>query len=233
MKNIKWLVIAFLSIIVISCKDDSGEYARTFFTDEEMSTALKKCLSVSLDTANSHLAVPGGFSTYDNGKYRVSLPSSANDIVAKLRENNKGDLVDSLESKLNAALEISGNNSKTIFTRAINETVFPIPENIVNGAKNAATSYLRTTKALFLIENMKPLIQANMNSTEALRYWNEVLLAYREYESQPVSIDLVYYATQQMVNHILSEMELEEALIRQNPAHRVSAVLERVFQHQN
>ena len=230
MKKLNFILIAAVAMFFYSCKDDSGDFVSTYYTDGNYQAAIVECLQLSVDTANARLCVEDGFYHYKDSIYRVELPVSANDIIAKLTENGKGEMVDSLVLKINRTLEGNGSNIRNAVREAITATTFNAPVNLVQAKSNhAITDYFKNNNMLSLQDVLRTSVQNGMNSNGATSLWNRILIDYREYEEQPVSIDLTQHATQQMLNHIFTEMALEEELIRKDTTHIKSDKLKMIF----
>ena len=230
MKKLNFILIAVVAMFFYSCKDESGDFARTYYTDNDYNLAIVECLQNSVDTANAHLCVEDGFYLYKNSAYRVELPTSANDIIAKLTENEKGEMVDSLVLQLNRTLEGSGSNIRNAVRAAITETTFNAPAGLVNAKSNhAITDYFKSMNMFPLQNTLSTSVQNLMNTNGTTNLWNRILIDYREYETAPISIDLTQYATQQMLNHIFTEMALEEELIRKDTTRIKSDKVRAIF----
>jgi hypothetical protein len=229
MKKIKWFFFCLLAFVFTSCVDETDEYVRPVYLNSEISAALKECLTVSVDTAVTHLCDTNGFSQYDEGAYLIELPSSANDIVSTLTANGHEGMIDSLISKINIAAESCGENVITYYDLAITNFTFPDPNTILNGNDSAATDYLKSIKTVYLLGALNSSVKTKMDNSGATAAWNQVLTTYYTYQSQPVSIDLTAYMTKKIVDGIFSEMYLEEYNIRHNPDHRSSTLMKKVF----
>lgn len=228
MKKIKLLLISFIILSFSGCYDESGEYASEFLLETEIVQGLKQCLNISVDTANSHLSVPNGYSEYNNGIYRITLPSETKAIQDSLAADYQY-LIDSLLYKINLTAEKSGSSVKSAFNSVVSSTSFISPEKLLKGEENAITNYFRSSRTNAVIGELKGYVQTTMVMNEVPVYWNQILLTYATFDSIPVSIDLTQSILQQMVNHLLSEMESEEKMIRADSTHRVTDLLKKVF----
>ena len=229
MKKITLLPFLFMAVFFVSCHDDSGDFAEKYYPDSEKSTALKQCLNLARDTANAHLSVPGGYTYYNNAAYRINLPTATTPVIDTLAKYGQQSTVDSLIIRLNRAAERTGDQVRTVFGEAITQTTFYDPDYFINGSSRVATEYFRSNKTVYLIDNLRPWVQIRMNETQASATWNQILATYAQYTTQPVNIDLNQEITRQMVNHLLTEMGLEEQKIRTDPAHRKTTLLKEIF----
>ena len=115
--------------------------------------------------------------------------------------------------------------------------------NILNGADNAATGYLRTTTYTDLYGLYKPKIQAstekkivwNISTKESwvalTGKWNSLAnsVAGRIASLKPVNTDLDDYLTNRALTGMFLKVEQEELKIRKDVSARVSPLLQRVF----
>ncbi|MEG1555365.1 MAG: DUF4197 domain-containing protein [Bacteroidales bacterium] len=229
MRKIKLLVVVILTLTIASCEDESGEYARRIFKNSELNTAYKDCLKVSLDTAKAHLFVENGFYDYHDEAYRIELPTSAHFIVDTLNHHGQGDSITSLILKMNRAAEHCGDKVKIAFGASITNLNFSNYTALLNGPNNAITSYFKTNSYASLSEILNVTVQSELQSTGAIILWNQVLNSYYQYNPQAVSIDLTRSVTEQMLNGVFAEMEIEEIKIRTIPEYRVTKALDTVF----
>lgn len=229
MKKIKWFFFGLLAFCFASCVDETNEYARPQYMNSEISAALKECLTVSVDSATTHLCDTNGFSQYNEEAYLIGLPSSANSIVATLIANGHEGMIDSLIMKINLAAESCGENVITYYDLAIVNFTFPDPNAILYGNDSAATNYLKSVKTLYLLQSLNNSVKTKMDNNGATAAWNQVLATYYLYETQPVSIDMTAHVTSKIVDGIFSEMYMEEYNIRHNANHRSSNLMKKVF----
>lgn len=229
MKKINLLVISIILLSFLSCKDTTEDYVRSYFTDTQLSSVIKECLNLSVDTANAHLSVPDGFYLYNKEKYRITLPSSASTLISVLTDHDEQELLDTLVLRINRAAEISGDQIKRQFATAISASTFTNPDALLRDTIHAMTTYFQNTKTLSLISALRNHIEQNLNSTRATTAWQEALTIYQQHESQPLSIDLTGSVTQQVIENIMAEMAIEESYIRTDTTHQISNLMRNVF----
>lgn len=228
MKKVKHCIYTLILIsFFTSCKDDTGEFSQQIYTNGEMVTALKSCLTLSMDTANAHLAVPGGFS--ENDDYAIKLSSVAPDLVTVLNANGEEALVEAMEAKLDSVAENSGSDIKEVFAFAINAMTFPDAESLLFGKNDAITQYFSEVKSLYLIDHLQSRLKTRMTDYDVIALWKELIAAYNVYSTEPVMVDLSYAITRLVFDSILSEMIIEEQNIRKNPEHRTADSVKSVF----
>ena len=103
------------------------------------------------------------------------------------------------------------------------------PSSLVNGADDAITSYFKANYATTLQASLSSSFAQKMRSIGASALWNEILEEYYEANTQVISYDLQSYVLQQFLNEIFEQMSAEEKLVRSEPSHRVSNILQTVF----
>ncbi|MDL2296712.1 DUF4197 domain-containing protein [Bacteroidales bacterium OttesenSCG-928-B11] len=231
MKKINFLVISLLLLVFTSCKDDSGEYERTYHTDTQLAEAIKLCLEISVDTANSHLAVEDGFYAYNDAMYRIALPASANVLVEVLEDNDEVELLDTLILRMNKAAEISGDYIRNNFRSVIAASTFPDPDKLLRDSIPSLTNYLRDTKTFVLTNALNNAVGNNLSRTGAITAWNEAMEIYQQHATQVLSIDFTENVTRQLVDGIMKEMAIEEEFIRTDTTHQHTTFLKEVFRN--
>lgn len=229
MKKINLLLISLILLSFTSCKDETNDYVRTYFTDSQLTSIIKECLNITVDTANSHLSVTDGFYLYKEEQYRITLPTSANPLIASLTEHNEKALLDSLIRRINRAAEISGDKIKTNFKNAINSTTFGSPDALLQDSLNSLTTHFKNAQTLSLISMLHATVETNLRNVEALSAWEEALAIHQQYGGQTLSVDLTGSVTQQMIGHIMTEMAIEESLMRTDTNHQTSKLMREVF----
>jgi len=231
MKKIKLLFFVFVLVAFISCKDESGEFARPVLSDSDMVLGIRDCLNISLDTANAHLAVPNGFYQYKGSAYRIRIPAHVEMIIDTLIEYGEKELIDSLIIRMNRMAEANGTIYKTQIGSLITKTSFPDPRRIITGNNSAASEYFKSVQFLPLIDILKPILAESMENFGVNSCWHEIITFYGIYDSTPLMLDLSYEITRQIAENIITEMAAEERLIRLHESHRKTNLLKKIFAH--
>lgn len=229
MKKINLLLISLLFLSFTSCKDETNDYVRTYFSDSQLTSVIKECLNITVDTANSHLSVTDGFYLYKNEQYRITLPAAASPLIATLTEHGEEVLLDTLIRQINRAAEISGDYIKINFRSAINAATFGNPDALLQDSLNSLTTHFKNTQTLSLISTLSGNVENNLRNTGALTTWNEALAIHQQHDGQTLSVDLIHSVTEQIIKHITTEMAIEEALIRTDTNHQTSTLMKGVF----
>jgi len=211
-------------------------------TEEEVISGLKEALMTGAKNAAIRLAAENGY--YGDEAIRILLPDEAKVIVDNISRIPGGDkLVQDVVLRINRAAEDAAKDVAPIFVNSVKQMTIRDAFNILNGADNAATGYLRATTYNDLYALYKPKIQASTEkkiigsvSTKdswvtLTGKWNSLAnsVAGRLASLKPVNTDLDDYLTNKALNGMFMKVEMEELKIRKDVSARVSPLLKRVF----
>jgi len=211
-------------------------------TEEEVINGLKEALMTGAKNSAQRLAAENGY--YGDDAIRILLPDEAKTIIDNISKLPGGDkLVQDVVLRINRAAEDAAREVAPIFVNSVKQMTIKDAFNILNGADNAATGYLRTTTYTELYALYKPKIQASTekkivagvstkDSWVALTgKWNSLAnsVAGRIANLKPVNTDLDEYLTNRALTGMFSKVELEELKIRKDVSARISPILQRVF----
>jgi hypothetical protein len=211
-------------------------------SNSENISGLKSSLNVGLEKAVNLLGTENGF--YNDLAYKLLLPDEAQPIINNIKLIPGGqELVNKTVLSLNRSAEDAVKEAIPIFKNAILNMTFSDATNILFGADNAATEFLRINtyaqlKDAFQIKVKqslsKPLV-ANVSTTDT---WN---LLHNGYNSaakstlgkiaglKEVNINIEDYVTGKALDAIFMKIAIEEKLIRKDPIARTSELLKKVF----
>ena len=213
------MVLAVMAFI--SCEDETNTYVNQLYTNAQKIGAIKTCLNCSVDSAVSHLCVVDGFYAYKDAAYRIDFSKMQSSIFDTLANHNYGYLKDSLILRANRLAESCGANVSSSFKDAVTNLSIDNPDMIFYGESGTITDYLKATE----YDNIRTALQAQvairMDLFNVSTIWNEMLLLYRNYNPNPVTVDLQNQIVIGMMEGIFEEMRLEEGLIRTDSTHRV------------
>ena len=211
-------------------------------TEDEVVSGLKEALEVGAKNAAGRLSVENGY--FGDAAVKILLPDEAKTIIDNISRIPGGEqLVEDVILRINRAAEDAAKEVAPIFVNSITSMTVRDAFNILKGADNAATSYLKATTYSDLHTLFKPKIQ---NSTEkkiignvstkdswvALTgKWNSVAnsLAGKLAGLKPVNTDLDEYLTGKALEGMFLKVEIEELKIRKEVSARVTPLLKRVF----
>ena len=220
MKKLYLFCLILLPLMMVSCKDDSGDFIEQYYTDADLTSALRTCLTTAKDTALNLLCVPDGLNGSDT--YRITLPDNADfrALAEALAAQDKSDLTDSLVSQLNRAGEQSGNALSAAFNSAISSRTFPDPSSLVyTTTYDAATAYFQIQCGPSMQNSANSILSEQMQNTGASATWTEIQSAYYTETAAFFNYDITSFTTNILLSSIYTEMAKEEKLIRTDTTH--------------
>jgi len=211
-------------------------------TEEEVISGLKEALKTGARNSSRILSAENGY--YADAAVKILLPEEARVIVDNISKIPGGEkLVEDVVLRINRAAEDAAKEAAPVFVNSIEQMTVSDAFNILKGADNAATLYLRNTTYNELYTLYKPKIQSStekdiigtvstMDSWTALTgKWNTLAnsVAGRLADLKPVNTDLNDYLTKKALDGIFLKVENEELKIRKDVSARISPILQRVF----
>lgn len=242
MKRISILILClFTSFSMMRCDTlqdivdsalSSGSSGSSGLSNEQIISGLKQALTQGTSNGVKVLAVKDGF--FKNAAVKVLFPPEAQKVEKTLRDVGAGQLVDVAVEKLNRAAEDAAVGAKDIFINAIKQMTVKDAMDILMGADNAATSYLRKTTSTQLFSSFNPVIKNSLNKVGASDAWTTVMTNYNKIPFvEKVNPDLDDYVTNKAMDGVFYMIEKEERLIRKDPVKRVTEILKKVFAMQD
>lgn len=211
-------------------------------TEGEVISGLKEALMTGAKNSAQRLSAENGY--YGDITIKILLPDEAKVIIDNISKIPGGDkLVEDVVLRINRAAEDAAKEVAPIFAGSITQMTIRDAFNILNGADNAATDYLRKTTYTELYSLYKPKIQASTekkiiggistkDSWVALTgKWNSFAnsIAGKLANLKTVNTDLDDYLTNRALTGMFMKVEQEEYKIRKEVSARVSPILQRVF----
>lgn len=211
-------------------------------TESEVINGLKEALLTGAKNSSAKLSATDGY--FADAAVKILLPDEAKIIVDNISRIPGGDqLVQDVILRINRAAEDAAKEVVPVFAGSITRMTIKDGFNILNGADNAATQYLRSTTYDELYALYKPKIQAstekkiigNISTKESWQAltsrWNSVANSVpgKLANLKPVNTELDDYLTNKALNGVFLKVEGEELRIRKEVSARVSPILQRVF----
>jgi Protein of unknown function (DUF4197) len=211
-------------------------------SEKDVINGLKEALMTGASNSASKLSAENGY--YGDATIKIFLPADAKVIVDNISKIPGGDkMVEDVILRINRAAEDAAKDAAPIFVSSIKQMNVKDAFNILNGADNAATDYLRKTTYNDLYSLYKPKIQASTqkkiiggvstkDSWMALTgKWNSIAssIAGKMTGLKTVHTDLDDYLTNKALSGMFIKVEQEELKIRKDVAARVSPLLQKVF----
>jgi len=211
-------------------------------TEADIIAGLREALSVGARNAGGRLALQDGY--WGDPEVRIPLPEEAKAIVENIGKIPGGQqLIDNVLLSINRAAEDAARDVAPIFVNSVMQMTITDGYNILHGADNAATVYLKNTTWNGLYDLYKPKISAStgkeivagvsaQDSWNTLTdKWNQVAnsVAGRLAGFKPVNTDLDDFLTRKALEGVFLKLEGEELKIRKEVSARVTPILREVF----
>lgn len=211
-------------------------------TQNEIAAGLKEALIVGTKNSVNILGVTDGY--YKDEAVKILLPPEADIIIDNIGRIPGGQkLLDDVLLHINRAAEDAVTEAAPIFVTSIKSMSINDAFGILRGENNAATQYLHRTTYNELTDLYRPKIENSLDkkligNISTRQSWDALVLRWNEAARspigqvaglKPVDISLENYLTEKALDGLFLKIENEEALIRENPAARVTDLLKRVF----
>lgn len=244
MRKVVLSLVFIVSVLFAGCSELMKviQSAGVPLTEEEVINGLKEALIIGAQNSAKKLAAENGY--YGDELVKILLPEEARIIVDNISRIPGGEkLVEDVILRINRAAEDAAKEVAPIFVGSIKQMTVRDAFNILNGADNAATDYLRKTTYNELYSLYRPKIQvatekkivAGISTKESWETltgkWNSVAnsVAGKIAGLKPVNTDLDDYLTNKALSGIFLKVEQEEYKIRKDVSARVTPLLQRVF----
>lgn len=197
-------------------------------TQDLAAKGLKEALNIGTSAASNNLGKIDGFLA--NAAVKILFPPEAKKLENTLRSLGMGSVCDQVITSVNRAAEGAVVEAKPIFLEAIKQMTITDAINILTGGQDAATQYLQKTSGQALMAKFQPIIQDNLQKTNATKYWSDAMTAYNAVPFvQKINPNLSQYVTQKASDGIFLMVAEEEKKIRSNPTERIGSVIQDVF----
>jgi len=242
MKTLKTIALLVLCTPFISCAqikigkktytvpkvNTGGSNSSGKPSNDEMIGGLKEALNIGVSKGADNVSKTDGY--FKNAVIKVLMPPEAKEVETKLRSLGMGNLVDDAILRMNRAAEQAGPKAKPIFVDAIKSMSIVDAVNIIKGPQDGATQYLKKSTSVQLTSAFKPIIQQELDKTEATKYWKQVFDTYNKIPFvTKVNSDLPSYVTQKALDGLFYMVAQEEAKIRKDPVGTASALIQKIF----
>ncbi len=234
MKKIYFLVIiALLSIQITDAQffKDAKKLLNSKtkgLTEKDAADGIKEALVNGTGESVKVVSVLNGY--WGNPEIKIPFPSEAKEMESKLRAIGMAKKVDEFNESMNRAAEKAASEAKPIFIAAIKGMTVRDAINIVKGADNAATMYLKNTTSPELIGKFQPIIKTSLDNVNATRYWSDLITIYNKIPLvKRMNPNLPEYVTQRAIDGLFIMIAKEEIKIRKDPMARTSELLKKVF----
>jgi len=211
-------------------------------TETDVVSGLKEALTVGAKNSAGRLSAVDGY--YKDAAVKILLPDEAKVIVDNISKIPGGEkLIENVVLSINRAAEDAAKNAAPIFVNSITAMSVTDGFNILRGADNAATMYLKNTTYNQLYAFYKPKIEAstkkdiigNISTEES---WNALTGKWNTFANsiagkiggfKPVNTDLNDFLTRKALDGMFLKISGEELKIRKDVSARITPTLQKVF----
>jgi len=197
-------------------------------TDSEVAGGLKDALRVGTEAVTGNLGAEDGF--FGDPVAHIPLPGYMKTAQKVLRFTGQGELLDEIELRMNRAAENSMDEAKALFGDAIQEMTFEDARKILTGPDDSATRYFEGKMTDPLSKKMRPIVRRELAKTDAMALYDEAAAANSAAglgaKGKRLMIDHSVEGALKGLFHYIAE---EEAAIRNDPAKRITPLLQKVF----
>ncbi len=197
-------------------------------TDQEAANGLTEALVQGATHGSDLLSAVNGY--LGNPQVKIPFPPEAQKIETTLRDLGLNKMCDDVINSINHAAENAAVEAKPILINSIRQMTINDAMNILFGANDAATEYLKKTTTAQLTAKFKPVIDNSLSKVGATKYWSDAVNYYNKIPLiEDMNPDLSGYVTQKALDGLFYMIEQEELKIRQDPGARVSDIVQKVF----
>lgn len=230
MNSYKNIILIFI-LLFSSCSELQqvvNQFPNGTISNADIAAGLREALSTGVDKQVSKLTLKDGF--FKNDLVKILLPEELQKVDKTLRNIGLSNLADEGLKVLNRAAEDAVKEATPIFIDAVKGITFNDAKNILMGADNAATNYLKTTTSNALYDKFSPVIESSFKKVGADVIWTNLITKYNSIPLvNKVNPDLTDYTTQEALKGVYTMISIEEKAIRTNISSRTSSLLKRVF----
>lgn len=195
---------------------------------DEVARGLKEALRIGSGNAVDQVAAANGY--LSNPDIKIPLPESVQKVEQALRLVGYGDELDAFEVSMNRAAEAAAPQAKELFWDAVSQMQIEDAKKILNGRENEATLYFKDKTYSRLQEIFKPVVSDSMGSVGVTRQFQDLNNQLTQLPfTDKLTFDLDQYVTGKGLDGLFHMLALEEKKIRQDPAARVTDLLQKVF----
>lgn len=234
----KGIVAILLALTVYSCGQfnfpmelPTGTKPSGGLTNAEIVQGLKEALSVGAKNSVDLASRTDGF--FKNQEIFIPFPEEAIKVKNTLESAGITKPIDDFVLSLNRAAEDASKKAFPIFKNAITSMSIADAMGILKGSDNAATNYLKSKTTSQLKAEFQPIVRQSISNVKVTSYWNPIVTNYNRLTlltgGSQVNPNLEEYITDRAIEGLFLLVAKEEALIRKDPAARVTDILKKVF----
>jgi hypothetical protein len=229
-----------LDSLGLSSKSSTNTAALGALSQDQVVLGLKQALSNGVQQAVSGLGRPDGFLT--NLSVRIPMPDKLQKVEKTLRALKQDKYADDFVCTMNHAAEQAVPEAAAEFGNALKQMNIEDAKNILTGPNNAATLYFQRVTQTNLYARFLPIVKKSTEATGVTSAYKKMLekttssQAFGGFGStlsntllSPDAMDIDAYVTNKAMDGLFKMVADQEKLIRQNPAARVTDLMQKVF----
>jgi hypothetical protein len=197
-------------------------------SDIEIGKGLREALRVGSSNVVGSLGRKDGF--YGVKDVHIPLPGALGQVQKALKVVGKSGLTDDLELRMNRAAEASVPKAKSAFFEAIDAMTIDDARKILSGPKDSATRYFESKMTPRLTDDFRPIVDTELAASGAAKAYDSTMGEYAKLPFVPdAKANLSGWVVEKALDGVFLYLAREEAAIRDNPAARTTALLQKVF----
>ena len=205
-------------------------------SQDQVVQGLKQALGTGVQKAVSQLGHPDGFLT--NASVRIPMPEKLRTVEKTLRVLKQDKLAEDFVNTMNHAAEQAVPEAAGVFADAVKGMTIADAKNILAGTNTAATAYFRRTTETNLYQKFLPIVKKATDQTGVTSAYKQLmekangssaLGSFGRSLLGADSMDVDAYVTDKALDGLFKMVADEEKQIRENPAARSTALLQKVF----
>jgi len=224
--------IALIIVLILSSCSELQQIANQLpnapLSNADIAAGLREALNTGINKQVSKLTLEDGF--LKNELVKIVLPTELQKVDKTLRSIGLDKLADEGLKVLNRAAEDAVKEATPIFVNAVKGITFTDAKNILLGADDAATNYLKTKTTTPLYDKFNPVIENSFKKVGADVIWTNLIAKYNSIPLvNKVNPDLTDYTTKEALKGVYTMIAVEEKEIRTKISSRTSSLLKKVF----
>ncbi len=234
----KILTLAMFAVLAGTCNaqinlngitdEIKNTIGKNSLSEEEVVKGLKEALTVGTNNSVTTASKFDGF--FKNPAIKIPFPKEAQEMERTLRSLGMDKQVNQFVMTLNRAAENAAKDAAPIFIEAIKNISITDAFNILKGADDAATVFLKNATTAQLKEKFRPVIKNSLQKVAITKYWKPLANKYNKLPMvKKINPNLEEYVTGKVIQGIFHLIAEEEKKIRKDPLARVSDILKKVF----
>ena len=185
----------------------------------EIGQGLREALRVGSSNAVGDLGRENGFCGAED--VHIPLPGPLHRVQQALKL---------AERRMNRAAEAAVPKAKDAFFEAIDAMTIDDARKILSGPKDSATRYFEGKMTPRLTGDFTPIVNRELSAAGAVQAYDRAMGEYKQMPFLPdAKADLTGYVVEKALDGVFLYLAREEAAIRNNPAARSTALLQKVF----